>query len=157
MHICYRAYGRDDNLANDPYASGKFHKNPYAKKTDVTGSLVVVLDGIMEDRGLSLIKPISRCVCKHEVHELILTDETGAKPGGEVNRIAYLGFCTIGEGGVIVSGDDFYVDGKLIGQLAGFDETHMPNHLNIVIKTDKLRTGIELEAALGNKIVFKGM
>jgi hypothetical protein len=142
-------------VANDPYASGKFTVNPYAKKTDVTGALVVVLDGRMEDRGLALIKPISRCVCRHEVHELILTDET-VGPGDTVNRIAYLGFCSIREGGVVVSGDEFYMDDKLLGRLAGFDETHMPNHLNIVIKADSILTGIELGVELGHKIVFKG-
>lgn len=142
-------------MGNDPYAKGKFKANPYAKKIDVTGELVVVLDGRMDDRGLLLIKPISRCVCKHEVHELILTDEAAA-PGCEVNRIAYLGFCVIEQGGVIVSGDEFFAGGRLLGWLAGFDETHMPNHLNIVIKTDNIQTGIELGAELGSKITFKG-
>lgn len=142
-------------MANDPYARGKFTVNPYAQKTDVTGTLAVVLDGRMEDRGLLLIKPISRCVCKHEIHELILTDEDAA-PGCEVNRIAYLGFCSIAKGGVIVSGDEFLVGDRLIGRLLGFDETHMPNHLNIVIKTDNLQTGVELGVKLESEITFKG-
>lgn len=142
-------------MGNDPYAKGKFTVNPYAKKIDVTGTLVVILDGRMEDRGLSLIKPISRCVCKHEVHELILTDEDAA-PGCEVNSIAYLGFCAIEQGGVIVSGDEFFVGDRPLGRLIGFDETHMPNHLNIVIKADNIQTGIELGVELGSRITFKG-
>ena len=87
----------------DPYKSGKFTSNPYAKKSDVGGLLAVVLDGKMQDRGLSLIVPISRCIKKDEVHELILTDEA-ARPGATVNNIAYLGFFTAEQSGVIVAG-----------------------------------------------------
>jgi hypothetical protein len=138
----------------DPYAAGKFTSNPYAAKTDVAGALAVVLRGKMEDRGLELIKPISRCIKKHDIHELILTDEPDAKPGSRVDRIAYLGFAAIADGGVIVAGDEVYLAGRLIGTLAGFDETHMPNHLNIVIRTDRLADGVEQGAALGMPVRF---
>lgn len=139
----------------DPYAAGKFTGNPYAKKSDITGSLVVVLRGQMEDRGLVLIKPISRCLRQQDIHELILTDEQDAKPGSTVNRIAYLGFVNIDQGGVIVSGDTVLLNGESVGTLAGFDETHMPNHLNIVIKTGKLAAGTELGASLGMPVKFQ--
>lgn len=139
----------------DPYAAGKFVGNPYAKKRDVAGPLVAILNGRMEDRGLELMKPISRCIKAGDVHELILTDEQEAGPGGTVNRIAYLGFFEAAGGGVIVAGDKVFLDKVCIGILAGFDETHMPNHLNIVIKTDNLLTGIELGAGVGNQITFK--
>lgn len=138
----------------DPYKSGKFKSNPYAKKSNVGGPLVVVLDGKMEDRGLSLIIPISRCIKKDEVHELILTDE-GAQPGATVNRIAYLGFFTAEQSGVLVSGDVVMLGGKVIGKLVGFDETHMPNHLNIVIETADLRSGLEYGANPGDQILFQ--
>lgn len=138
----------------DPYAAGKFTANPYAAKTDVTGALVVVLQGTMEDRGLELIKPISRCIRRHDIHELILTDEPDAKPGSRVNRIAYLGFAAIDAGGVIVSGDAVLVDGRRIGTLVGFDETHMPNHLNIVIRADGLADGVARGAGLGMPVRF---
>lgn len=138
----------------DPYKSGKFKSNPYAKKTDVGGPLAVVLDGKMPDRGLSLIVPISRCIKKDEVHELILTDEM-AHPGSTVNNIAYLGFFTADQSGVIVEGDIVELNGKALGHLAGFDETHMPNHLNIVIRTSDLKTGLELAANPGDRVVFR--
>lgn len=139
----------------DPYAAGKFAANPYALKGDVEGPLVVVLDGKMTDRGLTLITPISRCLKKHDVHELILTDEPDAKPGIGVNRIAYLGFFAVAAGGVLVAGDEVYLDKEQVGVLAGFDETHMPNHLNIVIKTSRLQTGVELAAKLNMAVRFK--
>ena len=140
----------------DPYAGGKFKSNPYAKKSDVGGPLVVVLDGKMEDRGLSLIVPISRCIKKDEVHELIFTDEATARPGTSVNRIAYLGFFAAEQSGVIVEGDEVHLAGQLVGHLAGFDETHMPNHLNIVIKAIAERiTGLELGANPGDRVNFR--
>jgi len=139
----------------DPYTAGKFTSNPYAAKRDVTGALAVVLDGSMPDRGLTLIKPISRCIKRYDVHELILTDEAGAKPGAAVNNIAYLGFVDIEQGGVIVQGDAVFLDREKVGVLAGFDETHMPNHLNIVIKTEKMLPGTKLGAKLGMVVSFK--
>lgn len=141
--------------ATDPYASGKIKTNLYAKKRDVTGSLVVVLDGRLEDRNLSLIAPPSRCLCRGQVHELILTDETSAKPGTQVNRISYLGFFAVEREGVIVVGDEMLLNGKEIGILAGFDETHMPNHLNIVIRAETRKTGTELNGELESMIIFR--
>jgi len=139
----------------DPYASGMFKENPYYAKSDVKGNLVVVLQGKFEDRGLELIKPMSRCVKKHEVHELIASDEESIGPGSKVNKIAYIGFTEILEGGVIISGDLVYRNDELIGEIAGFDETHMPNHLNIVIRCDKRLTGVELGCCTGDGIIFR--
>jgi enamine deaminase RidA (YjgF/YER057c/UK114 family) len=140
--------------SKDPYAAGKFISNPYACKNDIIGKLVVTLDGKLENRGLSLISPPSRCVCRHQIHELILTDEPAAMPGGQVDRIAYLGFFSVSEGGVILRGDTVWLDEQCIGAVAGFDETHMPNHLNIVISTTKLTTGLEAGARPGARLRF---
>ena len=138
----------------DPYQSGMFSSNPYYAKTSIVGELNVVLDGKLENRELSLIKQISRCVLKHEIHELIISDEDGIGPGSTVNKIAYLGFFEISQGGVLTTGDNVYCAGKLIGTLAGFDETHMPNHLNIVIKSDTRMSGTEQGVILGDEITF---
>ena len=35
-------------------------------------------------------------------------------------------------------GDKVSVDGRHLGALAGFDETHMPNHMNIVVRTGSM-------------------
>ena len=122
-----------------------FTKNPYITKREIKGRLVVVLDGKFEERKLRLIAPISRCICTNEIHELIITDED-ARPGMQVNKIAYLGFVEIEQGSVMVVGDELLLGDRLIGTIAGFDETHMPNHLNIVIKATERRTGLELSA-----------
>ena len=139
----------------DPYAAGMFKENPYYSKIDITGNLVVVLQGKFEDRGLDLIKPVSRCVRKYDIHELIASDEEGIGPGSKVNKIAYIGFTEILQGGVIIAGDGVFRNGEKIGVIAGFDETHMPNHLNIVIRCEKRITGVELGCRTGDKIIFK--
>jgi len=139
----------------DPYGSGMFKENPYYAKSDIQGNLVVVLKGAYEDRGLELIKPISRCVKKYEIHELILSDEKDIKAGSKVNKIAYLGFVEILNGGVITIGDGLFCKGERIGFIAGFDETHMPNHLNIVISCDKRISGAELGCIPGDGIMFR--
>ena len=139
----------------DPYSSGMFKENPYYAKSDVQGKLVVVLQGKYEDRGLELIKPVSRCVRKYDIHELIVSDEENIGPGSEVNKIAYVGFVEILEGGVIIAGDGVFRNEEHIGVIAGFDETHMPNHLNIVIRCDKRTTGVELGCCTGDDIIFR--
>ena len=124
-------------MADDPYVRNIFgKKNPYYAKRSVKGQLVVVLDGTYEERGLSLIKPPSRALRAGEIHELIVTDES-AQPGIKVNNIAYVGFIEVTIGGVIVVGDEVHVGNKVIGKIAGYDETHMPNHLNIVLNGER--------------------
>ncbi|EGW41215.1 hypothetical protein [Desulfosporosinus sp. OT] len=139
----------------DPYKAGFFSENPYAAKTAIHGKLVVVLRGKLEKRELELIPMISRAVQKHEVHELIITDELAAGPGSKVNKIAYIGFVEIAKGGVLVVGDTLTVQGKSVGQIVGFDETHLPNHLNIVIASENRVDGIELGVQLESEINFK--
>jgi len=142
----------NDNI--DPYKAGMFKKNPYAKKADVVGELVVVLRGCLEQRGLKLIKPISRCVKKYDVHELIFTVEK-AEPGDTVNKIAYLGFFEVQSGGVIVVGDKVYLNSEPIGEICGFDYTHMPNHLNIVVYNPENKDGLTRGYELNNKIIIR--
>ncbi|MCX7779574.1 MAG: hypothetical protein N2491_01510 [Negativicutes bacterium] len=141
-------------MSADPYKQNLFTANPYYRKAEVSGRLVAVLDGRMENRGLVLIPQPSRCLNRYQVHELILTDQQGIQAGGRVDRIAYLGFFSVAREGVVVAGDAVYLRDACIGKLLGFDETHMPNHLNIVILTENLKTGREIEAQPGDAIRF---
>jgi hypothetical protein len=140
-------------MMSDPYARNMFGQfNPYFAKRQISGDLAVVLDGTFDERGLELILPSSRAVKASEIHELILSDEpTG--PGQRVNRIAYVGFLEIKQGGVIIVGDTVHIGGKIIGTIAGFDETHMPNHLNIVLAGER-KTGRELELSVESAITI---
>ena len=121
----------------DPYARNMFGgNNPYFAKRPVKGNVVVVLDGVYDNRGLSLIKPPSRALVSGEIHEFIMTDEVKG-PGEMVNQIAYLAFVEVSQASVIIAGDPVRIGDKLIGNIAGYDETHMPNHLNIVVKGNR--------------------
>lgn len=138
----------------DPYASGMIKKNFYSQKKIIKGKLVVILDGIISKRGLNLITPPSRAIKKNEIHEVILTEEDAA-PGKIVNSIAYVCFFEVEEGGVIVVEDKVYIGKKLIGKVVGFDDTHMPNHQNIILYAPEKKTGVELKINLDEEILFE--
>lgn len=138
----------------DPYKSGLFTANPYAKSRAVEGVLVTVLDAKLDSRQLDLIAPISRALKQGEIHELIITPEAGAAPGGRVARVAYLGFFEVTQGGMAVVGVEVRIGGRPLGVLAGFDETHYPNHLNIVLKGGPYATGLDLGLALHDPVTF---
>lgn len=129
-----------------------FKADPYYAKTPLQGSLVVVLEGDYPARGLKLISQPSRAICRHQIHELIFTDQP-AGPGDIVDPISYLGFMEFIQGGVMVAGDRVLVNGLEVGTIAGFDETHMPNHLNIVIQGER-KSGAARGLKLGDKLEF---
>ncbi|NLP17688.1 MAG: hypothetical protein GX376_01205 [Firmicutes bacterium] len=140
----------------DPYQAGFFKDNPFACKRPVRGKLVAVLQESLENRGLRLMMPISRAFCRGDIHELIVTGEEGAKPGRRVDKIAYLGFFEVELGGIVVSGDHVLIGERQIGIVAGFDGTHLPNHINVVLKVSQCFTGTELGLGLGDEVLFQG-
>ncbi|MEK6885099.1 MAG: hypothetical protein AABY22_36040, partial [Nanoarchaeota archaeon] len=71
--------------------------------------------------------------------------DSNAIPNKPINNIAYLGFGEIIEGGIVEVGDIIYLKNRPLGIILGFDETHFPNHYNIIIKSEKLITGLALE------------
>lgn len=142
-------------MPKDPYKNKLFKASPYASKTPVVGHLVCILDAELSERGLELSPFPSRAVLKNEIHELILTDETDAAPGATVNHIAYLGFFEVLEGGILLAGDKLQINGSTIGHLAGFDFTHLPNHMNLIIHTDQsIQTGKVLNLNCGDSVTF---
>jgi hypothetical protein len=142
-------------MSREPHGAGILDKYPYAAKTDVTGRLVCLLDARSEERGMELILHPSRAMCKNEIHELAVTDDTAAAPSRTVDRVAYLAFFSVEEGGVVLVGDKVEVAGKVIGEVTGFDVTHAPNHLNVLLKVEQRKTGAELGLQLGERIVFR--
>ncbi|MDQ7792938.1 MAG: hypothetical protein RDU89_00800 [bacterium] len=116
--------------------------------------LVMILGSSRERRGLRLGQEYSRCLVREHVHEVILTKETGG-PGSVIDRVAYLGFVRIENSGVVLVGDHVLWRGRALGRIAGFDGTHAPNHLNLVVTcTDECGDGISLGARLLDPIVF---
>lgn len=141
-------------MPTDPYVVRMVAANPYRAKSEVTGRVCAVLDLHYERRGLELIPQPSRAVRRGEVHELFLTDEAGAGPGQAVHRVAVLGFFEVERGGVILRGDRVTIGGRFVGTVAGFDETHAPNHLNVVLRGPQARSGTDLGLALGEPVAF---
>jgi hypothetical protein len=44
-----------------------------------------------------------------------------------------------------------WIEDKFLGKLVGYDMTHMPNHMNIVVKTESLD---EPDQRVGDRIRF---
>jgi hypothetical protein len=126
----------------------------YAANRPVEGEAVTVLDSTHEARGLNLISTYSRALKKNSIHELIATDEADQKPGGTANRIAYLAFFEVTRGGCIIAGETLFVDGQPVGEIVGFDETHEPNHINIIVGVKQRATGRQLKIGIGSQIRF---
>jgi hypothetical protein len=151
-----RTKRRKESVARDPYEAGITKGPPSIRhRTRVEGRVVGVLNRRIETLGLHLIHPQTRCVKTHEIHEFLLTDEPDAAPGLKVDRIASIGFIEFSAGGVLVEGDKLVINGKTIGKIAGFDETHVPNHMNIVIKGRERITGLEWGIKGGDGVIFE--
>jgi len=96
----------------------------------------------------------SRAVPAGEIHELALTDDPAAEPGARVDRVAYVGFVEIVRGGVILVGDRVTLGQRELGQVVGFDYTHFPNHMNILIRGPRLQTGRDLKVMVEESVIF---
>lgn len=140
-------------MSQDPYKRKLVNLSSYVQKTSVEAIVVAVLRGKLSNRSLELIPQPSRAVRSGEVHEIIFTDEEAA-PGSTVNRIAYAAFVEFKNGGVLLSGDEVLIEGELAGRLAGFDLSHFPNHMNVVIR-GQLRSGEERNLSPGCSMVFR--
>ena len=121
-----------------PYDFKRITPSVYGDKRPVEGEVVALLHIMFEDRGLEFIQTKSRTVKLNEIHELMITDEVDAAPGGGANRVRAIAFFEITKPGLIVVGDEVTIDGKKLGTLAGYDVTHMPNHINVVVGTETL-------------------
>ena len=133
-----------------PYDFRKVTSSVYGEKRPVEGETVALLHIVFKDRGLKLIETKSRTVKHEEIHELMITDEN-AGPGEGADRVRAIGFFEITKSGLIVAGDNVWIEDRLIGQLAGFDVTHMPNHINVVVKADSIDEPI---LRVGDRIRF---
>lgn len=143
-------------MSPDPYTENLLDREiPYSTKTNIIGRINCVLHARSNKRGLELCPYSSRAVTKNEIHELLLTSMTDISPGKTIDNIAYLGFFQVFEGGVIWVGDKVDIEGRVIGYVSGFDLTHFPNHMNIVIQTrEPLQTGKESGVQLKAEITF---
>ena len=119
---------------------------------ELKGQIVAVSGRSFDERGLSLIPQPTRVLCKNEIHELVTTDEVGAGPNKTINRAGAIGFFEVTQGSYVLVGDPVFINGKDIGKLAGFDETHLPNHTNIVVLSPKRVSGLEAGFHIGDRV-----
>jgi hypothetical protein len=134
-----------------PYDFRRITTSIYGDKRPVEGEIVAVLHIEFYDRGLELIQTKSRTVKLNEIHELMITDEKEAAPGGGADRVRAVAFFEITRSGLIVMGDNVTIEDKKLGTLAGYDVTHMPNHINVVVKAETLDEPL---LRVGDKVRF---
>lgn len=140
----------------DPYSQRLINTDFFHAKRDIPSRVAVVLDGHLENRNLQLILPMSRAFSEKTIVELIATDDQHAQPGAVVQPIAYIAFVELERSGVILVGDELEWNGNIIGTIAGYDDTHMPNHQNIIISVPKRISGKELGLTIEDTITIKG-
>lgn len=127
----------------------------YSAKRHIEGELVYVFHLRTNERWMHLEDIPSRALVRGEIHELILSENPGLKPGSGVRDVAYIGFFEVSVSGIAETGDEVWAGKHRLGTLAGFDMTHHPNHLNIVVSTDSTATGAEMGLELYTPIRFR--
>ncbi len=127
----------------------------YTTKRHVQGELVYVFSLRTDDRWMKLEEFPSRALLRGEIHELVLSANTGLQPSAKVRDVAYVGFFEVEVGGIAEFGDEVWAGEQRLGTLVGFDLTHYPNHLNIVVSVDVAATGAELELNVGTPMRFQ--
>jgi hypothetical protein len=128
--------------------------SPYVSKRPLEGRVVCVLDAWSERRGMQLEPHSSRAVTAGEIHELAMTDDPRARPQARVDRVAYVGFVEFVRGGVILVGDLVMLGQRELGEVVGFNTTHFPNHMNILLRNPQWQTGRGLGLGLEEPVVF---
>jgi hypothetical protein len=139
-------------LTKTPYDFRRITPDVYGDRRPVSGEVVALLHIYFEDRGLKLIEARSRAMQRGEIHELMITDEQGAAPDGGVNRVRAVAFFEVEAGGLAVVGDEVTISGRPLGTLAGYDLTHMPNHMNVLVKTQSVD---EPEMRVGDRVLIR--
>jgi hypothetical protein len=118
----------------------------FSHKSIVRGVMVATLRHRRNDRGLKPAPWRTRCLLEGEIHEFILCPPSDdADP--VFNEVSYLGFAKITHAGVVEIGDELRAGAEVIGTIRGFDDTHAPNHYNILVSSSDLRTGAERDLA----------
>jgi predicted dehydrogenase len=135
-------------------ARRKERRQRMSAKQPLGATLVKLLFHSRDERRMRLSRWSSRCVRAGDVHELVTTTDRPRRSGDRVDRVGFLGFATFPAAGVIERGDRVYAGERLVGTVAGFDECHAPNHLNILIDFDRVLTAADLDLAVGAEITF---
>lgn len=126
----------------------------FSLKRQVKGKWVAVMNFSRNDRGIKLSSFRTRCFQKNEIHEFILCD-INTDLSSIINDVYYLGFGEFHEGGVVEVGDVMYLGNKMLGTILGFDETHFPNHYNILVNCANPKIGSKLGISPEEDFIIK--
>lgn len=139
-------------MSETPYDPNMITPSVYGDRRPVEGEIVALLHVSFEERGLVLIQSKSRALAEGEIHELMITDEADAAPSGGADRVSAVAFFEVKRGSLAVVGDELSVGGRRLGVVAGYDMTHMPNHMNILVKAGSLDCP---PLAVGERLVIR--
>ncbi len=131
--------------------ASKIDISVYGDRRSITAEVVALLHVTFPNRGLELIETKSRALRSGDIHELMLTDED-AKLGDKVDRVRVLCFFEVKQGGLAVIGDEVTLNCENIGVVAGWDMTHMPNHMNFLVKGMNLKN---VQVSVGDDLTIK--
>jgi hypothetical protein len=114
---------------------------------------VAILGHQSLDRRMIASPHHTRCIQDGEIHELVYVAES---PDGliDLNDAWYLGFIKFPQGGVLAKGMTIEINGQGKGKLIGFDETHFPNHLNLLISDQNPQNGQDMSLKLNDSCDF---
>jgi len=125
------------------------------KKKNTEAIVSAVMGHKRNDRAMKMAKWKARCVKVGDIHEFLISIEYKENRKLILNNFVYLGFFEFKKGGVIEIGDRVTLaSGKVIAEIIGFDDEHLPNHMNIVAKSNENKTGEELGLNLMQKIII---
>ncbi len=139
-------------LSDEPYRDALKDYIPDCKKAQLRLVVSAVLSNSVQGRDLTLVRPPTRAVAAGSVIEMVCTVEC-ARPGDVVRNVAYLCFAEAPRSGVLVVGDRVKTT-RFSGVILGFNEAHAPNHINVVVGSERLVSGRSLGLAPGDRIVI---
>jgi hypothetical protein len=125
----------------------------FSSRGEIIGWWPAVMRHRRTRRGMRPAEWKTRCIRAGEIHEVILC-APGVPRGQPVDDVSYLGFTEILRGGLLALGDELHTANRLMGVVYGFDETHYPNHYNILIAAASLVTGEDIQLRAGQSVVF---
>ncbi|PIN85098.1 MAG: hypothetical protein COV47_03925 [Candidatus Diapherotrites archaeon CG11_big_fil_rev_8_21_14_0_20_37_9] len=124
-----------------------------SKKINLKAVVSAVMGHKRNDRAMEMSEWKTRCIKAGDIHELLVSTEYTGNHNETLNSFVYLGFFDFKKGGVIEIGDQVTTtSGALIAEIIGFDDTHLPNHINIVAKSKDNKTGEEFGLKPGQKV-----